>query len=173
VQRSERVSVAEPQPIAVWGRFRAIEVRLGTGRLRAKLEQDRIVVTATDPASDQQLHQAIADLLAAQVRQEGAALVAYWQSEMGLVAEGLAVTHLSVRHMRTRWGSCTPSTRRIRLAAALALFDPRCLEYVVVHELSHLRFANHGKGFVAHMDRWLPTWRQQRAELREAVVRPI
>ena len=41
--------------------------------------------------------------------------------------------------MRTRWGSCTPSTGAVRLSTALARFPDWVIDYVIVHELAHLR----------------------------------
>ena len=45
---------------------------------------------------------------------------------------------LAYRNMKSRWGSCQPSTGRICINVRLALYPPECLEYVVVHELCHL-----------------------------------
>jgi hypothetical protein len=45
---------------------------------------------------------------------------------------------------------------------------PRCLEYIVVHELTHLLERGHGEKFVALMDQFLPDWRARRDELNEA-----
>jgi hypothetical protein len=49
--------------------------------------------------------------------------------------------------MRTRWGSCTPSTGAIRLSSTLALFPDWVIDYVIVHELAHLREAGHNEAF--------------------------
>lgn len=67
--------------------------------------------------------------------------------------------------MKTKWGSCNPKTRRIWLNLELIKKPPACLEYVLVHELTHLLIAKHDDKFLRLMDRHLPTWRRRRAEL--------
>lgn len=72
---------------------------------------------------------------------------------------------LTVRKMKTRWGSCRPGKRRISLNSDLAMMPPECLEYVIVHELAHFTHADHGPGFRALMDRLLPGWREIRRKM--------
>lgn len=89
------------------------------------------------------------------------ALVEKWEPIMGVKAGKLAY-----RNMSSRWGSCQPSTGRICINVRLALYPPECLEYVVVHELCHLKVPGHGADFKALMDAYLPDWRTARAKLR-------
>lgn len=77
---------------------------------------------------------------------------------------GKAPTHISLRLMRSRWGSCTPKTGRIRLNLALAFLPPRFLENTLVHEMTHLWTPGHGPEFQRRMDGYLPGWRAVRAE---------
>jgi predicted metal-dependent hydrolase len=72
---------------------------------------------------------------------------------------GKRATSVTLRRMKTRWGSCTTSTGRIRLNVALAEFSPDCLEMVLIHELCHLHERNHGPRFQALMDLYCPGWR--------------
>lgn len=88
-------------------------------------------------------------------------LIAKWEPIIGVKAGKLAY-----RNMKSRWGSCQPETGRICINTRLALYPPECLEYVVVHELCHLRERGHGPKFKALMDLYLPNWRQIRAKLR-------
>lgn len=88
-------------------------------------------------------------------------LVEKWEPIMGVKAGSIAY-----RNMRTRWGSCKPSTGRICINTRLALYPPECLEYVVVHELCHLLERGHGERFYALMDSFLPDWKRIRALLR-------
>lgn len=64
-----------------------------------------------------------------------------------------------VQEMRRKWGSCS-SAGTVTLAADLLDQDQRFQDYVIVHELLHLRFASHGRMFKALMTAHVPGWRQ-------------
>ncbi|BAQ30107.1 MAG: SprT family zinc-dependent metalloprotease [Bifidobacterium scardovii] len=83
---------------------------------------------------------------------------------------GRTPTHVTLRLMTSRWGSCTPRTGRIRLNLQLGLMEPRFLEYVLVHEMTHLWVGGHGAEFQRRMSAYLPNWRQLRRELNRRVV---
>ena len=68
--------------------------------------------------------------------------------------------------MTSRWGSCTAKTRRIRLNAALEYCPRECLEYVVVHELAHLRENNHSPRFWAIVADALPDYKERQKKLK-------
>ena len=72
---------------------------------------------------------------------------------------------LSVRQMRTRWGSCTPRTGRIRLSPELVRALPGCLDYVVLHECCHLLVGDHSKAFYDLQARLMPDWERWKQEL--------
>lgn len=71
---------------------------------------------------------------------------------------------LEVRRMKTRWGSCS-RTGVIRLNLRLIQAPRACIDYVIVHELCHLKEHNHGKRYYALLDRALPEWRELRQKL--------
>ena len=70
--------------------------------------------------------------------------------------------------MTTRWGTCNTNTRKIWLNLQLAKKPIECLEYVILHELAHLRVRNHSKDFVTIMDQYMPYWREKRALLNDS-----
>lgn len=82
----------------------------------------------------------------------------------------VSVTSFHIRSMKTRWGSCTPKTGRVRFNLELAKRSPECLEYIVVHELVHLLEASHNSRFKALMDKFYPDWRLCRKELHSLVI---
>ena len=71
-----------------------------------------------------------------------------------------------LRRMKTRWGVCNYAKRRITYAVMLAGASRDCVEYVVVHELTHLKAHGHGVRFKALMDERLPDWRVRRRMLK-------
>ena len=70
-----------------------------------------------------------------------------------------------MQKMKTKWGSCNPTLKRIRLNTDLAKKPPECLEYIVVHEMAHLVSRHHDDQFNALMDNCLPDWKHLRQTL--------
>jgi len=73
-----------------------------------------------------------------------------------------------VRRMKTKWGTCQTASRAIWLNPELAKKNPRCLEYIVVHELTHFIERTHNDRFIELMDLHMPDWRERRDELNGA-----
>ena len=76
-----------------------------------------------------------------------------------------------MQRMKTKWGSCNPRARTIRLNTELAKKPPECLEYIVVHELVHLLEPTHNARFIELMDRFMPKWQLYREVLNRLPVR--
>jgi predicted metal-dependent hydrolase len=72
--------------------------------------------------------------------------------------------------MTTRWGTCNTAKRKIWLNLQLAKKTPECLEYVILHELIHLRERNHNKNFIAQMDKFMPCWRDIKKNLNSQIL---
>ena len=71
---------------------------------------------------------------------------------------------LQLRVMKTRWGSCTGAC--IYLNPRLVQAPKDCIEYVIVHELCHLKVRSHAPRFWAQVEGLFPDWREQRDWLR-------
>ena len=62
-----------------------------------------------------------------------------------------------IRNMKKRWGSCTPS-KRIIINTELIKAPKGCIEYVIVHEMCHLKYPNHSKAFYSLQSKFMPDW---------------
>jgi predicted metal-dependent hydrolase len=90
-------------------------------------------------------------------------LLARWETILGIRAAAWGI-----KQMKTKWGACNAEARRIWLNLELAKKLAGCLEYIIVHELTHLLDRHHDDRFIALMDQHLPNWRQRRQELNAA-----
>lgn len=93
-------------------------------------------------------------------------LIAKWEPILGV-----SLQKFFVQRMKTKWGSCNPAAKTIRLNTDLAKKPRECLEYLVVHELVHLLEPTHNARFLALMDRYLPNWKHCRQALNRLPVR--
>lgn len=93
-------------------------------------------------------------------------LLSKWEPTLGVKVE-----RFYVQRMKTKWGSCHPEARTIRLNTDLAKKPRECLEYIVVHELVHLLEPSHNARFLKLMDRFLPKWQSHRETLNSLPLR--
>jgi predicted metal-dependent hydrolase len=82
---------------------------------------------------------------------------------------GVTVNEWGVKLMKTKWGTCNEQDKRIWINLELAKKNPKCLEYIIVHEMVHLLERNHNDRFKAYMDEFLPNWKSIRDELNEMI----
>jgi hypothetical protein len=94
-------------------------------------------------------------------------LVADWSERIGVT-----VQRVQVRAMRRKWASCS-SRGTLTLSADVLHLPHDLAEYVVCHELVHLRVPEHGKGWQALMGVHLPDWREREQRLAGWVLRSI
>jgi predicted metal-dependent hydrolase len=78
----------------------------------------------------------------------------------------LPATELRIRKMRSRWGSCSRSAV-ITLNLELIKMPVDCIDYVIVHELCHLREFNHSPKFYALQEHYVPDWQERKRELNQ------
>ena len=65
---------------------------------------------------------------------------------------GLCCSSWQTKYMTTRWGTCNTNSRKIWFNLQLAKKPVECIEYIILHELAHLKVKNHGNDFVAILD---------------------
>jgi predicted metal-dependent hydrolase len=85
-----------------------------------------------------------------------------WQALLGV-----HVANWGIKKMKTKWGSCNPSARRIWFNLELAKKPILCLEYITAHELTHMLERHHNARFTALLDTNIPHWRQYRDMLNK------
>ena len=85
----------------------------------------------------------------------------------------IAKPDIYVRKMKTLWGSCTPSKSKVTFNNYLFKANIRCLQYVVLHELTHLLYPNHSKQFYDFLTVHMPDWQERKKQLDTEVVQGL
>lgn len=120
----------------------------------------RLVVATDDPAPV-----TVRDLLREWYRAQAAAL---FQARLPVVCADLhwltALPNWRLRRMRAQWGSCSESGD-VTLNTQLVKAPLPLIDYVILHEVAHIKYHDHGRGFERLMDTHLPNWRECRRDL--------
>lgn len=78
---------------------------------------------------------------------------------------GISADEYRIKNMKTRWGTCNITKRRIWINLQLAKKPIECLEYVLVHEIVHLLEKNHTNRFHELVGRYYPSWKEAKRKL--------
>lgn len=87
--------------------------------------------------------------------------VKHWSAVMGLTPSGVKITSA-----RTRFGSCS-AKNSLCFSWYLMRYPAAAIDYVVVHELAHIRHRNHSPAFYALVEQHLPDWRERMQLLKD------
>jgi predicted metal-dependent hydrolase len=88
-----------------------------------------------------------------------------WENQLGVKAK-----ECKIKKMKTKWGSCNQEVRRVWFNLELSKVDDYALDYVVMHELAHLKIRNHGKQFIQILNKNMSDWEQRKAQLNETIL---
>lgn len=150
----------------VWGRRYLLKVVEDKAAPTVRLRQGKLELHVR-PGADRDLRESVlADWYRGLLKAAIPPLIAAWEPRLKV-----EVGRFYVQQMKTKWGSCNPVTRSIRLNTELAKKPRSCLEYIVLHEMVHLLDATHGAKFVGLMDRHMLAWRESRNQLNRLPVR--
>ena len=146
------------------GRRYRLSVVEHDGRPSVRLLNNTTLELRTHPGGDRDAREAVLyQWYRHRLRDRLPTLLSTWERKVGVT-----VNDLRIKKMKTRWGSCNIEARRIWLNLELVKKPVACLEYVMVHEMAHLKERAHNERFRALMDQLLPQWRLQRDVLNQA-----
>jgi hypothetical protein len=146
----------------LWGRRYLLSVIEQDRKPSVHLDHRRITLTVRPRSGAVRREAVMHEWYKAQLHTAVPLLIKKWEPKLGVEVAGY---HL--QRMKTKWGSCNHRARTIRLNTELAKKPKDLLEYVIVHEMTHLLEPTHSQRFMETLDRHCPGWREARAELNE------
>lgn len=85
------------------------------------------------------------------------------------IEEDIPYPALKIRNMKTRWGVCNVKTKTITLNLELIKMPEKYLDYVIIHELCHLKHPNHSKDFWNMVSKYEPLYKKIRKEMKNVI----
>lgn len=155
-------SLVERESHYLWGRRHLLALRYADAPPCVKIDHKRITLTVRAGATRAKRTEVLHEWHKRQLHATVPALIAKWETRLGVEVAGYFL-----QRMKTKWGSCNPRARHIRLNTELVKKPKDLLEYVIVHEMAHLREPSHSERFIDLLDRHYRGWREARSELNE------
>jgi predicted metal-dependent hydrolase len=144
----------------VWGKRYLLKVIEADQVPTIELRYTQMILTVRPKSGLVKRESVVSAWYREEVRRESLPLIEKWEKLLGVKA-----SQCYIQRMKTKWGSCNPSTRSIRLNSDLGKKPRECLEYIIVHELVHLLEPSHNARFTALMEKSMPNWKHYREEL--------
>ena len=164
-QLAERPAATNPafadgQTVYLWGGSYTLRLEEAS-RGRSTLRRGQEIVLSVHPEDDTSQRESLLNgFYREALSNQIAARLPLWEARTGLHPSAW-----QIKNMKTRWGTCNTATRKIWLNLQLAKQPPVCLDYVIAHELTHLRYPGHGQDFQAFLTRAMPNWPEVRKTL--------
>lgn len=146
----------------VWGRRHLLTIKYRDAKPSISLDHKRITLTVRLGTDERRRSELIHEWHKALLHEAVPAMIQKWEPKLGV-----KVRAYFLQRMKTRWGSCNHRSAHIRLNTELVKKPKDLLEYVIVHEMTHLLEPTHSERFIATLQQHYPSWREARAELNE------
>ena len=149
----------------VWGKRYLLKVIEVDEAPSVELKHKKMILQVR-PGADDKKKQAIIDAwYRDQLKKAVPPIIATWEPVLGVKVE-----RFFVQRMKTKWGSCNHKACSIRLNTELAKKPKECLEYTIVHEMTHLLEPTHNARFITLMDQFMPFWQFCKNKLNQLPV---
>ena len=146
----------------LWGRRHLLSIAQRDAKPSVSVDHKRITLTVRPSSDSEKRAEVLHDWHKALLHALIPPLIQKWEPRLNV-----KVARYFLQRMKTKWGSCNHRAGNIRLNTELAKKPKDLLEYVIVHEMTHLREPTHSERFTAILQEHYPTWREARAELNE------
>jgi predicted metal-dependent hydrolase len=164
-QRESPRLVIERESHALWGQRLLLHIEEVNAAPRIEVHPRHLILSLRPGSTLEKRQSILAAWYRNELRKEAAELIALWQQRLDV-----RINKLFVQAMSRQWGSCNPATKNIRLNTQLAQKPRACLDYIVLHELAHLKVPTHGEEFVALLDSLQPDWQERRRLLNNLPI---
>jgi hypothetical protein len=149
----------------VWGKRYLLQIIEKEAPPQVELKHNKMILQVRPGADKSKMQQVIHNMYRKKLKDTIPAIISKWERFMDVQVEKFIV-----RRMKTRWGSCIPQKNTIMINLELGKKPSECLEYIVVHEMTHLLEPTHNQHFKILIEQFMPKWKFYRDELNRLPV---
>ena len=153
------------ETLYVWGKQYFLQVEYSNRGNSMVLSGDKAILTVRKESTTQQRENYVNEWYRTLLKAEIEKRLPKWENLSDLHCSGW-----QTKYMTTKWGTCNTNTGKIWINLQMAKKPFECLDYVLLHELIHLRFRKHDDQFTSSMDFYMPYWRETRKILNSSTL---
>lgn len=146
----------------LWGKPYKLQVVYGATRASVVKQSGKLIMNVPEGYNEKQREHVLTEWYRQELKRVLGSALSRCEKRVGVSANDCRI-----KNMRTRWGTCNITERRIWVNLQLVKKPAECLDYVLTHELVHLLEKNHTARFYELVERYFPTWREADAQLKE------
>lgn len=160
--RSAKRQYVSGETMYIWGKQYYLSFVPDSRKNSFKIQGNSIVLSMRKNSTVKQREKYIREQYRRLLKGEIEKILPKWEQITGLHCESW-----QIKYMITRWGTCNTEKKKLWFNLQLAQKPVECLEYVILHELIHLKERTHNSIFIAYMDMYMKNWREVGKELND------
>ena len=161
--RSAKRQYVSGETMYIWGKQYYLSFVPDAQKNSFEIQGDKVILSMREDSTVKQRENYVREQYRSLLKVEIERLLPKWEQITELHCESW-----QTKYMVTRWGTCNTEKKKLWFNLQLAQKPIECLEYVILHELIHLRERTHNSTFIAYMDMYMKNWRAIRKELNDS-----
>lgn len=161
--RSAKRQYVSGETMYIWGKQYYLTFIPDSQKNNFEIQGDKVLLSMRKDSTVKQRENYVREQYRLLLKSEIERLLPKWES-----ITGLKCVSWQTKYMVTRWGTCNTDKKKLWFNLQLAQKPIECLEYVILHELIHLRERTHNSSFIAYMDLYMKDWRAIRKQLNDS-----
>lgn len=161
--RSAKRQYVSGETMYIWGKQYYLQFVPDAQKNGFDIRGDKIILSMRDDSTVRQRENYVREQYRVMLKAEIERLLPKWEQ-----ITDLHCNSWQTKYMVTRWGTCNTNKKKLWFNLQLAQKPIECLEYVILHELIHLRERTHNATFIAYMDLYMKNWRVLRKQLNDS-----
>lgn len=162
-ERESKREYVSGESFYLFGKRYLLNINKGT-KNNLLIENDRAVLTLKTNITDKQKYNFVSLYYRRQLKSFLQKSIDDWSRKISLFPDSW-----QIKEMKTKWGSCTKNKKKLWFNLQLAKKPIECIEYVVLHELIHLKYEKHNNDFISMLTTYMPNW-QERKDLLNSFI---